>query len=104
MPVSARPAHVGTNDMQFQLKMPDLTTNDSSVRITRWIFQPGDSVMRGQPLLEVETDKATMEVESAVTGRLQEVICQADEEVSVGQVIAIFEVAESGTMRRKDKA
>ena len=47
---------------------------------------------RGQPLAEVETDKATMEVESAVSGVLQEVRSPAGEAVSVGQVIAVLEV------------
>ena len=75
--------------------MPDLTTNDSPIRIVRWIARPGDTVERGQPLLEAETDKATMEVESAVSGRLDQVLCEADEEVSVGQVIAVFEIAET---------
>ena len=46
-------------------------------------------------MLEAETDKATMEVESAISGRLDQVLCQADEEVSVGQVIAVFDVADS---------
>ncbi|MHB0956926.1 MAG: 2-oxo acid dehydrogenase subunit E2 [Pirellulaceae bacterium] len=79
--------------MIFELKMPDLTTNDSPVRIVRWIAHVGDVIERGQPLLEAETDKATMEVESAIRGKLDRVLCQADEEVAVGQVIALFEIA-----------
>jgi TPP-dependent pyruvate/acetoin dehydrogenase alpha subunit len=75
------------------MKMPDVATNESEVRILRWLIQPGQTVERGQALLEVETDKATMEVESAISGVLQEVRCQADEDVAVGQVIAVFEVA-----------
>ena len=59
--------------MQLQMKMPDLTTNESPIRIVRWIVSLGDTVKRGQPLVEVETDKATMEVESAVGGVLREV-------------------------------
>ena len=74
--------------MIYELKMPDLTTNDSPIRIVRWIARPGDTVERGQPLLEAETDKATMEIESAVSGRLDRVLCEVDEEVSVGHVIA----------------
>jgi pyruvate dehydrogenase E2 component (dihydrolipoamide acetyltransferase) len=80
--------------MQLQMKMPDLTTNESSIRIVRWIVRPGDTVKRGQPLLEAETDKATMEVESAVSGVLNAVLCQVDEEVCVGQPIAVFDLDE----------
>ena len=63
----------GNNDMRYEMKMPDLATTESEIRIVRWIVGPGQKVERGQPLLEVETDKATMEVESAVSGVLEEV-------------------------------
>lgn len=78
--------------MQSPVKMPDLSTNDSPIRIVRWIVEPGQSVQRGQPLVEVETDKATLDVEAAVTGTLKEVRCQVDDEVEVGHVVAIIEV------------
>ncbi|MBN2578835.1 MAG: 2-oxo acid dehydrogenase subunit E2 [Pirellulales bacterium] len=70
--------------------MPDLATTDSAIRIVRWIVQPGEQVQRGQALLEVETDKAAMEVESVVNGVFEEARAEVDEEVSVGQVIAIL--------------
>jgi len=56
--------------MRLEMKMPDLATNESEIRIVRWLVEPGQEVQRGQPLLEVETDKATMEVESAGVPRL----------------------------------
>jgi pyruvate dehydrogenase E2 component (dihydrolipoamide acetyltransferase) len=74
------------------MKMPDLATTESEIRIVRWLIEPGQKVERGQPLLEVETDKATMEVESVASGVLSEVRSQVDEAVSVGQVIAVLEV------------
>ncbi len=79
--------------MIHELRMPDLTTNDAPIRIVRWIAQVGEDVRQGQPLLEVETDKATMEVESAVAGRLDQILCPASQDASVGQVIALVEVA-----------
>jgi pyruvate dehydrogenase E2 component (dihydrolipoamide acetyltransferase) len=81
--------------MLFEMKMPDLATTDSEIRIVRWILEPGQRVERGQPLLEVETDKATMEVESVASGVLCELRSQANEAVSVGQVIAVLEVEEA---------
>ncbi len=78
--------------MQFEMKMPDLATTDSEIRIARWLIETGQKVERGQPLLEVETDKATMEVESVASGVLAEVRAAANEAVSVGQVIAVMEV------------
>ncbi len=78
--------------MRYGMKMPDLAATESEIRIIRWLVEPGQKVERGQALVEVETDKVTMEVESPVSGVLTELRCQADEDVSVGQVIAMFEV------------
>ena len=79
--------------MRFEMKKPDLATTDSEIRIARWLVETGQKVERGQPVVEVETDKATMEVESVATGVLAEVRAVANEAVSVGQVIAVVEVA-----------
>ncbi len=83
--------------MRFEMKMPDLATTDSEIRIARWLVEPGQKVERGQPVVEVETDKATMEVESVATGVLAEVRAAANDAVSVGQVIAVVEVAGPAT-------
>jgi len=74
------------------MKMPDLATTDSDIRLLRWFCQPGQAVKRGQPLFEVETDKAISQVESIATGILKEVRAQADSLVSAGQVIAVLEL------------
>jgi len=81
--------------MQIQMNMPDLATNESPIRIVRWLADVGQTVRRGQPLVEVETDKATMEVECIVAGVFQRALCQVDDEVSVGQAIALIEVEDS---------
>lgn len=78
--------------MRYEMKMPDLATTDSEIRIVRWRIEPGQTIERGQPLMEVETDKASMEVESVVTGQLSEVRAEVNDAVSVGQVIAVLEV------------
>ncbi len=51
-------------------RMPDLATTGSPIKVLRWLVDVGQSVRRGEPLLEVETDKAVMQVESVVGGRL----------------------------------
>jgi len=78
--------------MRFEVKMPDLATTDSAIRIGRWIVAPGQRVARGQSLVEVETDKAAMEVESVAAGVVVEILANVDDEVSVGDVIAVLEV------------
>jgi pyruvate dehydrogenase E1 component alpha subunit len=86
--------------MEVQMKMPDLATTGSDIRLVRWLAQPGEAVERGQPLLEVETDKALSTVESILTGVLREVSIRPGAMVSAGQVIAIFEVAAFSQGRR----
>ena len=83
--------------MQFEMKMPDLATTGSEIRVVRWIASPGDRVKRGQPLLEVETDKATMEVEATVDGLLATVVASQNALVSTGEVIATLDVTDGST-------
>jgi len=81
--------------MKVKMKMPDLSANEGEIKVVRWLLEPGQSVQRGQPLLEVETDKAAMEVESIASGILRETCAAPDEDVPVGQVIAVIETADS---------
>lgn len=79
--------------MDVEIKMPDLGTTEDHVKVVRWLIEPGQPVKLGQPLLEVETDKATMEVESVAAGRLKSVSAQPDDDIDAGQVIAVIEKA-----------
>jgi pyruvate dehydrogenase E2 component (dihydrolipoamide acetyltransferase) len=81
--------------MEFELKMPDLATTGSAIRVVRWLVEVGQPVRRGQPLLEVETDKAAMEVESVASGRLRAVRVQPEDAVTAGQTIATITTEES---------
>lgn len=81
--------------MYTDLKMPDLATTDAEIKITRWLIAVGQPVAQGQPLLEVETDKAAMEVEAYVAGTLSEILAQPGDSVEVGQVIARLAVLDA---------
>jgi pyruvate/2-oxoglutarate/acetoin dehydrogenase E1 component/TPP-dependent pyruvate/acetoin dehydrogenase alpha subunit len=79
------------------MHMPDLSTTGTDVRVIRWLVEPGASVRRGDALVEVETDKAIVVVESAVEGRLQSIAVQPDESVPAGTLLATFD---SGAVER----
>lgn len=81
--------------MQIEVKMPDISTTGTEITILKWLINLDDPIKRGQPLLEVETDKATMEVEAVSDGILKEVLVQPEDKVLVGQVIAIIEKGQS---------
>jgi len=77
--------------MATEIKMPDLGTTTDEVTLKKWLIAVGEPVQRGQMLFEIETDKATMEVESVASGTLTSVLAQPEDKVKVGQVIAILD-------------
>jgi pyruvate/2-oxoglutarate dehydrogenase complex dihydrolipoamide acyltransferase (E2) component len=77
--------------MEIELKMPDLATTDSAIKVLRWLVEPGQAIKRGQPLMEIETDKSTMEVESVATGTFKSARALAGDSVFAGQVIGVVE-------------
>src|ERR1700730_12693138 len=76
--------------MNFELKMPDLSTTGSPIKVIRWLVAVGESVERGQALLDVQTDQATMEVEALNPGILLKQIVQAGQEASAGDLLALL--------------
>ena len=74
------------------MKMPDLATTDSTIKVIRWLVTPGQPIKRGQALLEVETDKATMEVECIATGVFKAPLAQPGDTLLAGQALAAIEV------------
>ncbi len=71
------------------ITIPDLGEGVKEVTIVDWLKQPGDTLKTGEPLLEVMTDKANIEVEAAVAGILSEVFEGKDAVVEVGARIGI---------------
>ncbi len=76
--------------MTHNLIMPDLGQTVAEGKIVRWLKKPGDSVSKGEALLEVETDKVTMEVESYKSGYLREILVGEGEVASAMSPIAIL--------------
>ena len=77
--------------MRIEVKMPNLSYDTESGKIVSWLKNIGDSVARGEPIAEVETDKATVEMESMQNGVLVEIVAVEGAEVPVGEVIAYLE-------------
>jgi pyruvate dehydrogenase E2 component (dihydrolipoamide acetyltransferase) len=74
--------------------MPVLGMLQDSGRIIRWLKKTGDSVKKGEILLEVETDKSVQELEAPASGILAQVLAQEDEDVPVTRVIAVIATLE----------
>ncbi|HTL68566.1 MAG TPA: 2-oxo acid dehydrogenase subunit E2 [Lacunisphaera sp.] len=81
--------------MEIELRMPDLATTGSPMRAIRWLVEVGQQVKRGQPILEIETDKAAMELEAIAPGRVKNFHVNPDDTVDVGQLVATLEAEEA---------
>jgi len=68
--------------------MPPLGTTSDELRIVEWLKEEGDEVALGEPLLAVETDKATLEVEAVSAGTLLRIVRATGAVVDVGDVVA----------------
>jgi len=71
--------------------MPQLGFDMEEGTIQRWLKQEGDHVTRGEAIAEVETEKATLQVESYATGTLKNIVHGEGDTVPVGEKIAEIE-------------
>ena len=76
--------------MPITIEMPKLSDTMTEGTLLRWIKKVGDSVEVGDVIAEVETDKATMEMEAFDEGTLAEVYVEEGQKIGVGQKLAIL--------------
>ena len=74
-----------------EFTLPELGENISSGDLVRLMISPGTKVSEGQPVMELETDKAVIEVPSSVSGVVKEIKVKEGEKIKVGQVIFTLE-------------
>jgi pyruvate dehydrogenase E2 component (dihydrolipoamide acetyltransferase) len=74
--------------MATDVILPALGMSQDTGKIVQWLKAEGEHVVKGEPLAEIETDKATVEIDAPVDGVLAHVVAAAGDDVPVGQVIA----------------
>jgi pyruvate dehydrogenase E2 component (dihydrolipoamide acetyltransferase) len=74
-----------------EFKLPELGENIEQGELVRLMISPGASITEGQPVMELETDKAVVEVPSSITGVVKEIRVKQGEKIKVGQVIFTVE-------------
>jgi pyruvate dehydrogenase E2 component (dihydrolipoamide acetyltransferase) len=80
--------------MPANVIMPALEMAQETGKVIRWLKTPGSRVEKGEPLVEIETDKITVEIEAPASGVLRDVTALEGEVVPVGRTIAV--IAEEG--------
>jgi len=84
--------------MAFEFELPDVGEGVAEGEIVQWLVGPGEHVTEDQPLVEVETDKAVVEVPSPVNGHVKEIRAEVGEVVPVGSVLIVIDPDDEAEM------
>jgi pyruvate dehydrogenase E2 component (dihydrolipoamide acetyltransferase) len=73
--------------MATPVRMPPLGQTSDELRLLAWRKEEGEAVAEGEPLVVIETDKATLDVEASVSGTLLRILCREGETVTAGTLL-----------------
>ncbi|OSQ32792.1 2-oxoglutarate dehydrogenase complex dihydrolipoyllysine-residue succinyltransferase [Thalassospira sp. MCCC 1A03138] len=82
--------------MATEVKVPTLGESVTEATIAKWYKKVGDAVAADEPIVELETDKVTVEVNAPVAGAIAELVAQEGDEVEVGALIAMIKEGAEG--------
>ncbi|HYB55009.1 MAG TPA: 2-oxoglutarate dehydrogenase complex dihydrolipoyllysine-residue succinyltransferase [Alphaproteobacteria bacterium] len=85
--------------MATNIVVPQLGESVSEATVSKWLKRVGEAVAADDPLVELETDKVTLEVPSPVSGTLGEIVAPAGSTVAVGATLAVVEAAGTAPTR-----
>src|SRR5437588_13020768 len=80
----------------MEFRLPEIGEGLYEAELVSWLVKPGDVVKRGQALMEVLTDKATMEVPSPFAGKITALQAEAGQQIKVGQVVLSYSGTDQG--------
>ena len=80
--------------MATEIRVPTLGESVSEATVAKWFKKPGEAVKQDEPLVELETDKVTLEVNAPASGTLAEII--ADSGTTVGVAALLGQITEGG--------
>ena len=85
---------------EYQVTLPKLGESIVSATIVQWFKKEGDQINLDEPLLEVSTDKVNSEIPSPVSGVLQKILASPDQELQVGELLAVIQMLQGSTEER----
>ena len=86
---------INSSSEEFNIIIPALGESITDATIGKWIKNEGDKVNKGEPVVEIETDKVTQELYAEKQGTLKKILFKDEAEVKIGEVIGIIEVGQS---------
>ncbi|HZQ40021.1 MAG TPA: 2-oxoglutarate dehydrogenase complex dihydrolipoyllysine-residue succinyltransferase [Rhizomicrobium sp.] len=90
--------------MTIEIKVPAMGESVTEATISKWFKKEGDAVKRDEPLLELETDKVTVEVPSPADGAIESISAQAGATVQVGALLGAIAEGQAGATAAKPAA
>src|SRR4051812_47615365 len=79
--------------MRYEFKLPDIGEGIAEAEIVAWHVKVGDTIAEDQQIADMMTDKATVEMESPVAGKVIELAGEVGDQVPIGSVLAVIETA-----------
>src|SRR5690625_7831800 len=76
--------------MSETITLPELGESVTEGTVTRWLKEVGDTIEVDEPIVEISTDKVDTEIPSPVAGTVLEILVQEDEDIEVGQALAVI--------------
>ena len=89
MPGSGRPA-IDSAAVAYEFKLPDLGEGLTEGEVARWLVSEGDEVAEDQPLVEIQTDKTTVEIPSPAAGKVAQILVEEGKVVPVGTILVVI--------------
>jgi pyruvate/2-oxoglutarate dehydrogenase complex dihydrolipoamide acyltransferase (E2) component len=80
--------------MRIEISVPQQGLTTEYVVLRKWIASVGQKVKKNMPVAEIESEKATLEIESPADGVLVETVAQVDDELTIQQVMGYIETEE----------
>lgn len=78
---------------RYEFKLPDIGEGIAEAEVVAWHVKVGDTVEEDQPLADMMTDKATVEMESPVAGKVIAVAGEVGDQIAIGSVLVVFETS-----------
>jgi len=85
----------------YEFKLPDLGEGLTEGEVARWLVSEGDEVAEDQPLVEIQTDKTTVEIPSPAAGKVAQILVEEGKVVPVGTILVV--IGEDGKVSQPDK-
>ena len=93
---------INSSSAEFNIVIPALGESITDATIGKWIKNEGDEVNKGEPVVEIETDKVTQELYAEKQGILKKILFKDEEEVKIGEIIGIIETGQSAKKKIED--